>query len=229
MKKQRRKLQKGKLTNTILFVYIIEAIFFILFTFPIFSSKFSWNNRFGLRSSTASPIANSTPTAVKKTTVSRMASTKIDPRIYLDTQSNGFASRVVRYHDESEAKTRISNQSYRRPGDFPIVNLNKAEINLNKRRENAPQISKINIVSPINLINQASERSAIFRTGKNYGETLSAPTANTLKSGKSLVTPSSQDEPIFPINNDYENSGSARSSLDALKEISRKRIHCDVS
>lgn len=162
---------------------------------------------------------------------------KLDPAVYLDTQSNGFASRVVKYYEASEAKSRpISNQSYRRPGDFPIVNLEKSELSLNQRKENIPKISKLNIAPPINLVSHASARSAIFRTGKNYGETIgpigkgnnNSTTTSSIKSAEPLPSAAAHDEPIVSNENDY-NSASARSSLDALKEISRKRIRCEVS
>lgn len=148
-------------------------------------------------------------------------SSRIDPRVVLDAQSNGFAARVVKYHDESEAKTReISNKTYRRPGDFPIVNLEKIEHSLKKRPKATQQISTMSLSTPINLVN-ASERSAIFRTGKNLGEALaSVPNETSLKLGRA------QNEPIIPLNNEFDN-GLACSSLDALKEISRKRIHYD--
>lgn len=162
---------------------------------------------------------------------------KLDPQVYLDTQSNGFASRVVKYHEASEAKTRgIANKTYRRLGDFPIVNLDKSEISLNQKQANTPKVAKINIAPPINLV-CASARSTIFRTGKNYGD--SYPIGPIGKIGpiegrKPLRAPpappapsSAQDEPIVPITNEYD-SAPARSSLEALKEISRKRIHCDV-
>lgn len=187
-------------------------------------------SRFGLYNNNSSS-PNQTPPP------KRIASTpgplnKLDPQVYLDTQSNGFASRVVKYHEASEAKSReIANKSYRRLGDFPIVNLDKSEINLNQKHANAPKISKINIAPPINLVS-ASARSAIFRTGKNYGD--SYPIGPIGKIGpiegrKPIRTSISQhDEPIVPSTNDFD-GGSARSSLEALKEISRKRIHCDVS
>lgn len=162
---------------------------------------------------------------------------KLDPTVYLDTRSNGFASRVVKYYEASEAKSRpISNQSYRRPGDFPIVNLEKTELSLNQRKENIPKISKLNIAPPINLVSHASARSAIFRTGKNYGDTIgpigksnnSNTTTSSIKSAEPLPSAAMHDEPIVSNENDY-NGASARSSLDALKEISRKRIRCEVS
>lgn len=150
----------------------------------------------------------------------------IDPRVVLDAQSNGFASRVVKYHDESEAKSReISNKNYRRPGDFPIVNLDRTEHNLKKRAKGTAHVSTMSLSTPINLVS-ASERSAIFRTGKNLGETLPPPPVQhepSLRLGKAP-----HNEPIITPSHEFDN-GLACSSLDALKEISRKRIHCDVS
>lgn len=156
---------------------------------------------------------------------------KLDAQVLLDTQSSGFASRVVKYYENSKEKQRsISNQSYKRPGDFPIVNLDKSELCLNERIENRPKISRISIAPPINVSNSASIRSAIFRTGKNSGE---APLSNTLGLNASIHAPKPlpilrDDEPIIPPINDFVNN-SIPNSLDALKEISRKRIHCDVS
>lgn len=148
----------------------------------------------------------------------------IDPRVVLDAQSNGFASRVVKYHDESEAKSReISNKNYRRPGDFPIVNLDRAEHNLKKRTKGTAHVSTMSLSTPINLVS-TSERSAIFRTGKNLGETLPP----VVQHEPSLRLGKAHNEPIITPSHEFDN-GLACSSLDALKEISRKRIHCDVS
>lgn len=179
----------------------------------------------------------STSNSVKKETQSSkrainnsMNLSKLDPQVILDTQSNGFASRVVKYHEASEAKSReISNKAYRRPGDFPIVNLEKSEINLNQRQANEPKISKINIASPVNLVDasNASARSIIFRTGKNYGDSYLTGKLGPIEGRKPIKPTISPDEPILSPNNDYDTP--TRSSLEALKEISRKRIHCDVS
>lgn len=186
-------------------------------------------NRFGLRSTPANSIDS--PTA-KRNSSNTSALNKLDPQVYLDTQSNGFASRVVKYHEASEAKTReIANKAYRRPGDFPIVNLDKSEISLKQKQVNAPKVAKISIAPPINLVS-ASERSTIFRTGKNYGESYALGPIGKIgpiEGRKPLHTPqSSHDEPIVPTTTDF-NSEPPRSSLEALDILSRKRIHCDVS
>lgn len=187
-------------------------------------------NKFGLRSNPNSPSQTPPP---KRSSTNSTTVNKLDPQVYLDTQSNGFASRVVKYHEASEAKTRgIANKTYRRLGDFPIVNLDKSEINLNQKQANAPKVSKINIAPPINLVS-ASARSTIFRTGKNYGDAYSSlgpiGKIGPIEGRKPLRAPASQDEqPIVPTSSEYD-SGPAPSSLEALTEISRKRIHCDVS
>lgn len=187
-------------------------------------------NKFGLRSNPNSPSQTPPP---KRTSTNPSTVNKLDPQVYLDTQSNGFASRVVKYHEASEAKTRgIANKTYRRLGDFPIVNLDKREINLNRKQANEPKVSKINIAPPINLVS-ASARSTIFRTGKNYGDSYSSlgpiGKIGPIESRKPLRAQASQDEqPIVPTSSEYD-SGPVPSSLEALTEISRKRIHCDVS
>lgn len=184
-------------------------------------------SKFGFRSNPNSPTQTPPP---KRNANDPPTVTKLDPQVYLDTQSNGFASRVVKYHEASEAKTRgVTNKIYRRLGDFPIVNLDKSEISLNQKQANVPKVSKINIAPPINLVS-ASARSTIFRTGKNYGDSYSMEPIGKIgpvESKKPIQSPTSPNEPIVPTTNDYD-SGSARSSLEALKEISRKRMS-DVS
>ena len=185
-------------------------------------------NRLGFSSNPNSPKETPPP---KRNAVNSPTLSKLDPKVYLDTQSNGFASRVVKYHEASEAKGReIASKSYRRPGDFPIVNFDKSDINLNQKQANKPKVSKINIAPPINLVSatNASERSAIFRTGKNYGDSYPIGKLGPIEGRKPIKATLPQDEPIVPTSNDYDNAP-IRSSLEALKEISRKRIHCDVS
>ena len=146
----------------------------------------------------------------------------IDPQVYRDTQSNGFSSRIVKYYEKSQAKTRpIASRVYKRPGEFPVVNLEKSEINLNLR-QNA-EAPKVKIAPPIRSNYQANSRSEILRTGSLSGM---AATLNKSTQASTLVS-RSENEPLEPSNTDYETP--TRSVLDALKEISRKRIHCEVS
>lgn len=176
----------------------------------------------------------SSPNATQKT-VSVQRPKALDAKVFRDIQSTGFASRIVKYGETSEPKSRpIANRTYNRPGDFPIVNLEKNEISIKPRPTNGSTIAKIGVGAPLRLNNQASIRSTIFRTGKNYGDTTPIATNN---SGASIAGTSSNgngpstsrdDEPIVAISSDYE-PNPTRSVLDALVEISRKRTACDVS
>lgn len=167
---------------------------------------------------------------------------QLDPQMYLDTQSNGWVSRAVKCYDESNIKQRpIANKHYNRPGDLPIVNLNKSEATLKSHKTNGTKKPQALVTPPTRYNSQASARSMIFRTGKNYGDDLSSTTTNAIANTvansenggkitavKILGSKTPEDAPIVPNNYDYE-SNPTRSVLDALKEISRKRIHCDVS
>lgn len=162
----------------------------------------------------------------------------LDAKIYRDTLSSGLTSRVNKYAETSTAKSRpIANRTYSRPGDFPIVNLEKSEINIKPRQTNGATIAKIGVGAPLRLNNQASIRSTIFRTGKNYGDTAPITAANNIdvtNIGSSSASSngsggaSCDDEPIVPTSSEYD-ANPTRSSLDALVEISRKRTHYDVS
>lgn len=183
----------------------------------IFSSKFAWGAKFTPRprQKLTAPTHNSADKTVNRPK-------KLDAQIYRDTQSKGLTSRIVKYHETNEAKSKpLINPTYNRVGDFPIVHLDKKNISLKPSQQNGSATSKVNIGPPIRTNNPTSARSMIFRTGKNYGDTPPVVTNGH------LVTPS-ENEPLALHTNDYEISPT-RSVLDALKEISRKRIHCDVS
>lgn len=149
---------------------------------------------------------------------------KLDSKIFRDTQSKGLASRIVKYYEANEAKAKpVINQIYNRVGDFPIVHLDKKEIKLNPTQQNGSIASKGTIASPVRSSNPTNIRSMIFRTGKNYGDSqISASTTSN------AITASRENVPLASHTNEYESSPT-RSVLDELKEISRKRIHCDVS
>lgn len=214
---------------TIFFFYLNKKKMMKFVGFLCFRLKISLANRLGFNSVPNSP--RETPPPPKRIAINSPTRSKLDPQVYLDTQSNGFASRVVKYHEATESKGReIANKAYRRPGDLPIVNLDKSELNLNQKQANAQKVSKINIAPPINLVSasNASARSTIFRTGKNYGDSYPIGKLGPIEGRKPIKATLPHDEPIVHTTNDYE-SASFRSSLEALKEISRKRIHCDVS
>lgn len=162
----------------------------------------------------------------------------LDARIYCDTQSNGLAQRIDAYVKTTAAKSRpIANHAYSRPGDFPIVNLEKNEISIKPRQTSGTPFAKIGIGAPLQMNNQASIRSTIFRTGKNYGDAAPimpeknigvAGTSGGSASSNGNSSTSRDDEPIVPTSGEYD-ATPTRSVLDELVEISRKRTHCDVS
>lgn len=194
---------------------MFNSLNFIVFSFS--SSKFAWGGKFSPRRKLIA--ATPSQSSVGEKTIHRLK--KLDPQIYRDTLSRGLTSRIVKYHDTSEAKSKpLINPTYNRVGDFPIVHLDKKEISLKPLQQNGSGTSKVNIGPPIRTNNPVSARSMIFRTGKNYGDI--QPTTNG-----QLVVPR-ENEPLAPHTSEYEISPT-RSVLDALKEISRKRIHCDVS
>lgn len=60
---------------------------------------------------------------------------KIDPQVYVDTQSKGLASRVVLYYEKNRNDVKpIINRMYNRPGEFPIVHLKKPSFDLNPKQ-----------------------------------------------------------------------------------------------
>lgn len=129
---------------------------------------------------------------------------QIDAKTYVDVESNGLTSRIIRYYEESNKKSRISNRMYKRPGDFPIVHLDKPKLILNPRKSivNPPKIARIGQPDP--LIYRTSIRSEILRNGTLMPQ-VSVHHGEDVDNGLTRLDP-----------------------LDALKEISRKRIHCEV-
>lgn len=127
----------------------------------------------------------------------------IDSQTYVDVQSNGLTKRIVRYDEEKKKASHIYNRAYKRPGDFPIVHLDKPKLTPKRNFANSPKMAKIGQPDP--CMNRANVRAEILRNG--------------------TMMP-----PIPPIDRREDTDGGVRvDPLDALKEISRKRIHCEVS
>lgn len=183
-----------------------------------------------------SPVQQQQSPSTAEKSLSSPRPKALDAKMYCDTQSSGLVGRINKYVEASAAKSRpITNRTYSRPGDFPIVNLEKSEISIKPRHTNGAAIAKIGVAAPLRLNNQASIRSAIFRTGKNYGDAAPITASNTVgvagtsgATSNGNGTTSRDDEPIVPTNGEYD-ANPTRSVLDALVEISRKRTHCDVS
>lgn len=125
----------------------------------------------------------------------------IDAQTYVDAQSNGFTKRIVRYEEENK-QSKLSNRLYKRTGDFPIVHLDKPKLVLTPNRSvaNPAKMARIGQPDPSNY--RSNVRAEILRNGM-------------------MLPPISADR--------HDDVGSVRvDPLDALKEISRKRIHCEV-
>lgn len=126
----------------------------------------------------------------------------IDAQTYVDAQSNGLTKRIVRYEEENKSTPKVYNRLYKRPGEYPIVHLDKPKLVLTKRSiANPPKMARIGQLDP--TVNRTSIRAEILRNG-------------------TMMPQISVDR--------REDVDSVRvDPLDALKEISRKRIHCEVS
>ncbi|XP_055605918.1 mucin-19 [Uranotaenia lowii] len=171
-----------------------------------------------------SPLLNSR-TSFKSSSNLASGFGRIDQQIYTDAQSRGLVNRLVKYHDTSQALNRSQSLTslYSKPGQFPVVHLKKQELKYSPRRNNSSSISSVRIAPPEKSVFQANTRSNIMRSGS-----LLIPTESHLK-----MTPQQQGSGEDEI--DAENrviaptaeldSAPTRSVLDALKEISRKRIN----
>ncbi|XP_037050387.1 nuclear pore complex protein DDB_G0274915 isoform X2 [Bradysia coprophila] len=125
----------------------------------------------------------------------------IDAQTYIDAQSNGLTQRIVRYEEENKKTPSVFNRAYKRAGDFPIVHLDKPKLVLTPRRNiaNPPKMAKIGQPDPYS--NRTNIRAEILRNG-------------TMMPSVSLDRREDVDNVLVD-------------PLDALKEISRKRIHCE--
>lgn len=149
---------------------------------------------------------------------------RIDAQVYTDAQSRGLVNRLVRYHDKSQSSLNRSQSMtslYTKPGQFPVVHLKKTEIKYSPRRNNS--ITSVRIAPPEKSVFQANTRSNILRAGS-----LLIPSAE-LKPGGGVRQQQSEEEidaenrviaPTAEVD-----AAPTRSVLDALKEISRKRIN----
>ncbi|XP_044750718.1 nuclear pore complex protein DDB_G0274915-like [Coccinella septempunctata] len=117
---------------------------------------------------------------------------------YIDTKSPGYAGRLVQYNEESSRKQQNTHQEkYGSPGLFPIVHLFKKEVPVI-----SPKLKKgtVRIGTPESRGCYSQEHNRLLLEG--------------------IV----RNNSILKEQN-TSNEASTRSVLDALKEISRKRIH----
>lgn len=143
--------------------------------------------------------------------------------MYTDTQSRGLVSRLIKYHDTSLSigeKSAYQRNLYSKPGEFPVVHLKKNEITYSPKRNINTNPSAVRIAPPDRAIYQTSSRSNILRSGSL--SSLPSSLGNLLSETERNKT-CNDNEPLTP-SNDID-SVPTRSVLDALKEISRKRIN----
>lgn len=203
----------------------------------ICSPSFLWGGKYTPRNNKPGSVqSHPSPSALNRSMPSPRLSS-LDSKTHRDTLSHGLVSRINKYQELSAQKSRpISNRTYSRQGDFPNVILEKSAISIKPQHASSPTIARIGVGAPLRLSNQASSRSSIFSTGKNYGDTApivpaktvgAAGTSGAATSNGNAAT-SRDDEPIVPTGGEYD-TNPTRSVLDELVEISRKRTRCDVS
>lgn len=78
------------------------------------------------------------------------SSSRIDPQVYTDTQSRGLTSRLASYYERERLDIKpIVNRLYNKPGDLPIVHLNKTDLmNANPRNSIPSNASRVRIPAP---------------------------------------------------------------------------------
>lgn len=202
--------------------------------------RFPWGGRFlfGSRKKTEEksepPCAPPRPQTPPPNRVSKKSSA-IDRQTYIDTQSPGLASRVVKYYEESQEKQRqLTNPLYTRFGDLPLAYAKPGTKPI--QRMAAAVKSTVNVVPspPRNNYMGMEARAMIMSTGRigcpvstaNGSASNDATTyQNAANTGGRPANLPNENEPLVTHDDEYS-SAPTRSSLDALHEISRKRIHC---
>ncbi|XP_058450997.1 uncharacterized protein LOC131430233 [Malaya genurostris] len=147
----------------------------------------------------------------------------IDSQTYTDAQSRGLVNRLVKYHDKVQSplnRSQSMTNLYSKPGQFPVVHLKKTEIKYSPRRNNT-SITSVRIAPPEKSVFQANTRSNILRAGSllipaepHLKMARTQQHGNEIDAENRVIAPTAELEPA-----------PTRSVLDALKEISRKRIN----
>lgn len=140
----------------------------------------------------------------------------------MDSKSPGFSSRIVQYNKEAEHRS-THQARYGRPGVFPIVHL------FNKEKTTSPKPKTVTLrFAPSGRFSSHLFYTVILVS--NFSDTLphySPEQSRLLLNGAfkdpvvNKSSPLLQNSVVTPPENDI----STKSVLDALKEISRKRIH----
>lgn len=76
---------------------------------------------------------------------------KTSPQVYIDTQSDGLASRIVMYSEQNAKKQKpLSNQTYSRSGEYPLIHFDKTKLPYKPHRNSILSSSKVKIAAPSN-------------------------------------------------------------------------------
>ncbi|XP_055923512.1 nuclear pore complex protein DDB_G0274915 [Eupeodes corollae] len=185
-------------------------------------SKFNWgegtissrsrNNSLSVNEQSSSMSKNLTNIPTK---VSMSPSSRIDPRTYVDIHSNGLASRIVKYHDNSARLNRSLSMTnlYNKPGQFPVVHLKKNEQQYKAKK--TKNLSMTRIAAPEKSVFHGNTLSSILRSGSIVG--LQKSDEEISRENRPILHPPPTENEMAPT----------RSVLEVLKEISRKRINSD--
>ncbi|XP_053693340.1 nuclear pore complex protein DDB_G0274915 [Sabethes cyaneus] len=172
-----------------------------------------------------SPLQNRSVFVRSSGNLSPIASTsglnRIDPLIYTDAQSRGLVSRLIKYHDKTQSplnRSQSMTSLYNKPGQFPVVHLKKTEIKYSPRRNNS--VTSVRIAPPEKSVFQANTRSNILRAGsllipaEPHHKMARTQQGEEIDAENRVIAPTAELE-----------TAPTKSVLDALKEISRKRIN----
>lgn len=154
--------------------------------------------------------SNGLPNKISMSPISR-----IDPRTYVDIHSNGLASRIVKYHDNSARLNRSQSMTslYNKPGQFPVVHLKKCEQQY--KAQKTKTLSMTRIAAPEKSVFHGNTLSSILRSGSIVG--LQKSDEEISRENRPILHPPATENEMAPT----------RSVLEVLKEISRKRINSD--
>lgn len=215
-------------------------------------------NILGMRTPQSSPKPTTLPRSLSALSPSAAngrtsggRSTGLDAQVYTDCQSRGLTSRLAGYY---EGERPIVNRLYSRAGEFPVVHIQRNEPIASPVRSKsgvgAMLSPAVRIPAPDRSAHYPSSalsiRSEIFRTGAMAGVGLGGVGAGGSNSSSttSMATSTSSTTLASPSSAAVDDTATTSSAavaavvvdsyellapLDALKEISRKRIHCDVS
>ncbi|XP_073837245.1 uncharacterized protein isoform X2 [Musca autumnalis] len=139
---------------------------------------------------------------------------KIEPRVFADVQSKGLTSRIVKYHENESRLNRSmsTNCLFSKPGQFPIVTLQKTELPFRATKQN---VSMTRIAPPDKSVFCGNTLSGLLRSNSVVG--LQKSDEDISRENRPIIHPPPTESDMAPT----------RSVLDVLKEISRKRINSD--